>query len=81
MATCDVCGNDYELTFTVKTHNGMEYVFDSVECAAMKIAPECAHCACRVLGHGIQADSQVYCCAHCARKGGVQEPKDNAASG
>jgi hypothetical protein len=81
MATCDVCGNEYDLAFTVRTHDGREYAFDSLECAAMKVAPQCAHCGCRVLGHGIQANSQVYCCASCARKAGVPEVKDNAASG
>lgn len=27
--------------------------------------------------HGVQADSRVYCCAHCARKGGVEGAHDN----
>jgi len=77
MSKCDVCGNEYELAFKVSTHDGQEFNFDSLECAAMRIAPECAHCGCRVLGHGIQADAQVYCCAHCARESGVEGAQDN----
>ena len=79
MSECDVCGNEYELAFRVNTADGNEFTFDSLECAATKIAPECAHCGCRVLGHGIQADSRVYCCAHCARESGVEGAKDNTA--
>ncbi|MDI3385221.1 hypothetical protein QIS99_03160 [Streptomyces sp. B-S-A8] len=66
MGICDVCGNDYELTFEVR-HQKETYVFDSLECAAERIAPTCSHCGCRILGHGVQAESQIYCCAHCAR--------------
>ncbi|MGH3433094.1 MAG: Prokaryotic metallothionein, partial [Thermocrispum sp.] len=41
MATCDVCGNDYWLTFEVRTRSGDVHVFDSIECAAQRIAPQC----------------------------------------
>ena len=78
MATCSTCGNDYDRSFHVQTHTGDEYDFDSIECAASKIAPQCEHCGCVVLGHGIQAGSTVFCCANCAREAGV-EAKDNAA--
>lgn len=80
MATCTTCGNDYELAFEVKTHDGHDYAFDSIECAAHKIAPRCAHCECVVLGHGIQADAQVYCCANCAREDGIDGVADSAAA-
>jgi hypothetical protein len=43
------------------------------------MAPRCAHCDCRVLGHGIEAAGNVYCCAHCARIAGVQGVSDRAA--
>jgi DNA end-binding protein Ku len=42
-----------------------------------KLAPSCAHCGCRILGHGIQADTAIYCCAHCARESGVGRAVDN----
>ena len=67
MAECVVCGNDYENAFVVRTAQGDELVFDSIECAAHRIAPSCAHCGCRVLGHGVQAGDATYCCASCAR--------------
>jgi len=56
MARCDVCGNDYDKTFEVR-HAGRSYTFDSIECAAQRIAPQCLHCACRILGHGVEQDS------------------------
>jgi hypothetical protein len=70
MATCDVCGNDYDKAFTV-TRDGQTGTFDSFECAVHALAPQCEHCGCRVLGHGVEADGAFYCCAHCAREAGV----------
>ena len=42
MAICDTCGNDYDKAFKVEWHGGTG-TFDSIECAAARIAPECAH--------------------------------------
>ena len=67
MGTCDVCGNRYDKAFRVITADDEEHVFDSIECAAHRIAPACAHCGCRILGHGAEVDGQMFCCAHCAR--------------
>lgn len=78
MARCDVCGNEYEGAFTVSMR-GRTRTFDSFECAIHDLAPRCVHCECRVIGHGIQAGGAVYCCAHCARQGGVTNVRDNAA--
>lgn len=75
MAVCDVCGNDYELAFEVKTVSG-SHVFDSFECAIHKLAPICEHCGVKVLGHGAQADDRIFCCAHCARQENVPEVVD-----
>ena len=80
MAACSMCGNEYERAFEVTTHDGESYTFDSIECAAATIAPKCAHCSCAVLGHGVQAGDDVYCCAHCARESGVGEVRDNASA-
>nr|QIJ56942.1 metallothionein [uncultured bacterium] len=55
MATCEVCGNDYYLSFEVVTA-GQRHVFDSFECAIHKLAPVCAHCGCKVIGHGIEVE-------------------------
>ena len=75
MARCDVCGNDYDKTFEV-TMAGKRYVFDSLECAAHKLAPQCAHCGCRILGHGLEANGTFYCCDHCAEASGVKGLRD-----
>jgi hypothetical protein len=78
MAKCDVCGNNYEQSFEVNTAGGKRYTFDSFECAIHQLAPECEHCGCRIIGHGVQSDGRYYCCAHCAHEEGVTEVVDNA---
>jgi hypothetical protein len=75
MKACDVCGNEYDKSFEVR-RNGTTFTFDSLECAIHRLAPLCGHCGCRVLGHGIESDSDIYCCAHCARHSGVDEAVD-----
>ncbi len=76
-ATCDTCGNTYDKTFTV-TRGDVTGTFDSFECAVHLIAPACSHCGCRILGHGVETDGALYCCAHCARQLGEQELVDRA---
>jgi len=76
MAKCEVCGNDYHLSFEVITA-GQRHVFDSFECAIHKLAPVCAHCGCRVIGHGIEGKNEIYCCANCARQAGVSGAADH----
>lgn len=76
-AQCEVCGNDYEGAFQV-IKDGETHTFDSMECAIQALAPECTHCGCRVIGHGVQKGDQIFCCAHCASKAGVQGIKDHA---
>ena len=78
MGRCEVCGNEYDKTFEVRIA-GETHVFDSFECAIHKVAPTCAHCGCRVIGHGIQAGERIFCCAHCAKHEGVKNVSDNAA--
>ncbi|WP_235735895.1 hypothetical protein [Nocardioides alcanivorans] len=81
MPTCDTCGNDYDAAFHVTTHDGSSFTFDSIECAAHRIAPRCAHCECTVLGHGIQVGAEVFCCANCARHVGADEARDRVVNG
>ncbi len=69
MARCDQCGNDYDRTFDV-VMNGRTGTFDSFECAIQAMAPVCPVCDVRIVGHGVQADETVFCCAHCAEKAG-----------
>ena len=75
MAKCELCGNDYDKTFTVEM-DGESHTFDSFECAIHTLAPACAHCGCRIVGHGVEADGIVFCCAHCAEHAGVGGLKD-----
>jgi len=35
------------------------------------MAPTCAHCGCRIIGHGAENNGTMYCCAHCAKHAGV----------
>jgi hypothetical protein len=71
MARCETCGNDYDKAFQVVT-GGRTHTFDSFECAIHVLAPTCAHCGCRVIGHGAEHDGKIYCCAHCAKMAGVK---------
>jgi hypothetical protein len=76
MAKCDVCGNDYYLTFEVITA-GNTHTFDCFECAIHKLAPVCAHCGCRVIGHGVEAEENYFCSAFCSRQEGVRGAVDH----
>ena len=71
MARCVTCGNDYERSLEVKL-DGATYSFDCFECAVQKLAPRCKACGTRILGHGVQAGEDIFCCAHCARQDGVR---------
>lgn len=70
MPMCEVCGNDYDKAFTI-TMAGQPHVFDSFECAIHALAPVCAHCRCKIIGHGVEANGTMYCCARCAAREGV----------
>jgi hypothetical protein len=74
---CDVCGNDYDKSFQV-TQMGKTMTFDSFECAIHALAPVCAHCQCRIVGHGVEANGAIFCCVHCAKQEGVRELRDRA---
>ncbi|HJY77232.1 MAG TPA: hypothetical protein VKE95_11400 [Burkholderiales bacterium] len=76
MERCEVCGNEYDKTISVKVSGGAAHTFDSFECAIQALAPHCAHCDCRILGHGHEAKGKTYCCAHCARESGEKGMRD-----
>lgn len=75
MGVCVTCGNTYDKTFDIVAA-GKTLTFDSFECAIFKLAPACAHCGCRIIGHGLEADGRFFCCDHCAEKSGVEELRD-----
>ena len=77
MPTCEVCENDYDKMFEVVV-GGERHTFDSFECAIHALAPVCPHCSCRIMGHGVEADGQIFCCVHCARASGTTQLKDRA---
>jgi hypothetical protein len=70
MGICEQCGNDYDNAFAV-TMGGKTHLFDSFECAIAALAPVCPQCGVRVVGHGVEQDGTVYCCAHCAKREGA----------
>ncbi|HKZ74754.1 MAG TPA: hypothetical protein VJ011_11860 [Steroidobacteraceae bacterium] len=77
MARCETCGNDYDKAFEVFMA-GQRHTFDSFECAIHRLAPTCAHCGCRIVGHGVEAEAAMYCCAHCAAEMGRTGLRDRA---
>lgn len=72
---CDHCGNEYDKAFQVVS-GGRQMTFDAFECAIAALAPRCGHCECLVIGHGVEAEGTVFCCAHCARQAGEQGLRD-----
>jgi hypothetical protein len=77
MAKCDACGNDYDKAFQV-TIGRKTNTFDSFECAIHMLAPVCAHCGMKIIGHGLEKAAKMFCCAHCAGQEGAKELRDRA---
>jgi hypothetical protein len=75
MNRCELCGNEYDQTIEI-VREGKAHIFDSFECAIQVMAPACPHCGCKIVGHGVQSDGTIYCCAHCAREMGEKALKD-----
>lgn len=70
MATCEVCGNDYDKPIEVMAA-GQRHAFDCFECAIHLMAPICEHCGVKIIGHGVEAQGRFFCCASCAERVGV----------
>lgn len=77
MAKCDACGNDYDKSFEI-TAKGQTYTFDSFECAIHTLAPACAQCGVKIVGHGLEKDGTMFCCKHCAEHHGITELRDRS---
>jgi hypothetical protein len=75
MPRCEVCENEYDKAFEVVL-GGERHTFDSFECAIHALAPVCPHCNCRIVGHGVEAEGQIFCCVHCARAAGKTQLRD-----
>ncbi|MFZ5469021.1 MAG: hypothetical protein ACOZIN_06225 [Myxococcota bacterium] len=75
MARCETCGNEYDKAFTLILKDE-SHTFDCFECAIFALAPECAQCGVRIIGHGVETGEQMFCCANCAHVAGVRELQD-----
>lgn len=75
MARCETCGNEYDKSFQVIMGGGT-HTFDSFECAIYSLAPTCAHCGIKIVGHGLEHNGTMYCCQHCASQQGATGLKD-----
>ncbi len=79
MAICEVCGNDYDKPLEITlSGSGEKRIFDSFECAIHALAPACARCGVRILGHGVEAAGAFYCSASCAHAVGILSVSDRA---
>lgn len=77
MHQCETCGNHYDKAFQV-VKDGRSHTFDSFECAIHALAPTCKHCGLRIVGHGVEKEGSIFCCAHCALARGARELQDRA---
>jgi len=77
MPECEVCEDQYDKAFEVVVR-GERHIFDGFECAVHALAPECWHCNCRIVDHGVEADGKIFCCVDCARASGTTQLKDRA---
>jgi hypothetical protein len=75
MARCEVCHNDYDMSFEVHAQ-GAVHTFDSFECAIHAMAPVCETCGVKISGHGAEANGRFFCGAHCARAAGAERILD-----
>jgi hypothetical protein len=73
MARCEVCGTESNKTFVV-IKAGASHVFDSFACAIQALAPPCAHCGCKIIGHRIEVNGPFYCCVPCREKAEGRRP-------
>jgi hypothetical protein len=80
MAKCEKCGNEYDKAFVIEK-DGQKHTFDCFECAISVLAPNCEHCNVRIVGHGVEVDDRMYCCAHCAEENGEEGLVDRVVHG
>ncbi len=79
MIRCETCGRQSDEHFEI-IKDGESHIFDSFECAIHALAPTCAHCGIKIVGHGLKVKNLFYCCDHCAREEGEGELEDRALS-
>src|SRR5262249_52442631 len=65
MAICDTCGIRTDEPLRI-TYHGQTCDFCCFECAITPLAPRCAHCEGKVIGHGSYGEGgRIFCCSHC----------------
>jgi len=52
--TYEVCDNEYGKAVEVN-FDGRAQASDCFDCAIQALAPRCADCGCRIIGHGMEA--------------------------
>jgi hypothetical protein len=62
VARCGTCRNDYYTAFVIKVAVGSEHTLNT-------FAPRCRHYGTAIIGHGVDANGVMVCCANCARQG------------
>ncbi len=63
---CEVCGQEAGGGVRVVA-GGLTHVFDSFQCAIHRLAPECDHCGCRILGRIFTSSGRPFCSEGCAQ--------------
>ena len=58
--------------------DGQTHTYDSFECAIEALAPHCGTRGIRIIGHGLEAGGQFFCCDHCAERMGIASLADRA---
>jgi hypothetical protein len=71
VVSCDLCCRESNNFFEIRIAR-KRYVFDSFQCAIQLLAPVCAHCGKRIVGHGVEVHALTFCCTSC----GAQSKSD-----
>ncbi len=64
VARCEVCGLATRSPIRVIA-NGATHTFDSYQCAIHRLAAECEHCGCRILGRSLESEGRHFCSSEC----------------
>lgn len=63
---CEVCGQEASVGVRVVV-GGVTHLFDCFQCAIHRLAPECDHCGCRILGRVRRSSGRPFCSEGCAQ--------------
>ena len=80
MGVCDLCGNDYDRSFTI-TRGDRSRTYDSLECAVTDLGARLRTLRVPRPGHGVEKGGVVFCCSHCAESPVHATRTDRPATG